>query len=325
MLYVLSAADMTAVGPETWTSWKGGLLADFYRRVLEVLSGESIHQYEQTLLRKKRDEVHQELKVPLSAGEVTSEWVDATFDTLPQHYIVDTPSSELAAVSLLIRDLKDDTVHVRSAYDGDTRTVEYRVIARDRIGSGCFSKMAGALAAKRLDILSAQIITSHDGVILDSFRVVDHDFFGAVPDSRMQEVATAIQGVLLGKRTVADLFATNTRHQITTQTVMKMPTRVVIDNDSSETCSVIDVFANDRTGLLYVITKTLLNLDLSVSIAKIATHIDQVLDVFYVTDTNGEKIKEGERLTLIRDTLQQRIEAFEATGVLDDAAVPLSL
>lgn len=325
MLYVLSAADMTAVGPETWTTWKGGLLADFYRRVLEVLSGESVHQYQETILQKKRDAVHLEFGQAVSAGQFTLEWVDNTFDTLPRHYVVETQPSELAALLRLIRDLTDETVHVRSAYDADTRTVEYRVIARDRIGSGCFSKMAGALAAKRLDILSAQIITSQEGVILDSFRVVDHDYFGPVPETRMQEVTAAIQGVLLGRQSVADLFASNTRHQITAPKINKMPTRVVIDNDSSDKCSVIDVFANDRTGLLYIITKTLLNLDLSVSIAKIATHIDQVLDVFYVTDTNGQKIREGERLAVIRDTLQQRIDAFEATGVLDDAAVPLSL
>ena len=325
MLYVLSAADMIAVGPETWTSWKAGLLADLYRRVLEVLSGQSVHQHEQELLRRKRDAVQLELAAAVQAGQFTAEWIESTFDTLPRQYVVDTAPVELAAVLRLIQNLRDDTVHVRSAFDAETKTVEFRVIARDRIGSGCFSKMAGTLAAKRLDILSAQIATTTEGVILDSFRVIDHDYFGAVPESRMQEIGAAIQGVLLGRNTVAELFATNTRHQIAAPLVVKMPTRVVIDNDSSDKCSVIDVFADDRTGLLYVITKTLLDLDLSVSVAKIATHIDQVLDVFYVTDSNGQKIQQGQRLVTIRDTLQKRIETFEATGVLEDSRVPLSI
>ncbi len=325
MLYVLSAADMIAVGPETWTSWKAGLLADLYRRVLEVLSGQSVHQHEQELLRRKRDAVQLEMAAAVQSGQFTEEWIESTFDTLPRQYVVDTAPVELAAVLGLMQTLRDDTVHVRSAFDAETKTVEFRVIARDRIGSGCFSKMAGTLAAKRLDILSAQIATTTEGVILDSFRVIDHDYFGAVPESRMQEIGAAIQGVLLGRNTVAELFATNTRHQIAAHMVVKMPTRVVIDNDSSDKCSVIDVFADDRTGLLYVITKTLLDLDLSVSVAKIATHIDQVLDVFYVTDHNGQKIQQGQRLVTIRDTLQKRIETFEATGVLEDSRVPLSI
>ncbi len=322
MLYVLSAADLIAVGPETWTSWKAGLLADLYRRVLEALSGQSMHLHEQELLRRKRDAVQLELAGAVQAGQFTTEWIENTFDTLPRQYIVDTSPVELAVVLRLIQNLEDDTVHVRSAFDADTRSVEYRIIARDRIGSGCFSKMAGTLAAMRLDILSAQIATTTEGVILDSFRVIDHDYFGAVPESRMLDVAAAIQRVLLGRETVAELFATNTRHLIVPPMIMKMPTRVVIDNDSSDKCSVIDVFANDRTGLLYVITKTLLDLDLSVSVAKIATHIDQVLDVFYVTDSNGQKIQQGQRLLTIRDTLQKRIENFEATGALEEVRVP---
>ena len=301
------------------------MLADLYRRALEVLSGQSVHQHEQELLRRKRDAVQLELASVVQTGQFTREWIESTFDTLPRQYVVDTSPAELAVVLGLIQNLRDDSVHVRSSYDAETRIVEYRVIARDRIGSGCFSKMAGTLASKRLDILSAQISTTTEGVILDSFRVIDHDYFGAVPESRMQEVAAAIREVLLGRKTVAELFATNTRYQIEESIIVKMPTRVVIDNDSSDKCSVIDVFADDRTGLLYVITKTLLDLDLSVSVAKIATHIDQVLDVFYVTDKNGKKIQEGERLMTIRDTLQKRIEAFEATGVLDDSRIPMRI
>ena len=67
------------------------------------------------------------------------------------------------------------------------------------------------------------------------------------------------------------------------------PTRVVIDNESSLRSTVIDVFANDRPGLLYAIASTLLELKLSVMMAKIGTHVDQALDVFYVTH-QGHKL-----------------------------------
>ena len=43
-------------------------------------------------------------------------------------------------------------------------------------------------------------------------------------------------------------------------------------------------------GLLYTITRTLFELELSVSVAKIGTYLDQVVDVFYVTDQDGRKI-----------------------------------
>ena len=94
--------------------------------------------------------------------------------------------------------------------------------------------------------------------------------------------------------------------------VSNLPIRVVIDNESSDRYTVIDVFAHDRPGLLYRITRTLFELDLSVVLAKISTHFDQVVDVFYVTDARGRKIADGQRLRTIRDVLTQQIEQFEA-------------
>jgi [protein-PII] uridylyltransferase len=90
---------------------------------------------------------------------------------------------------------------------------------------------------------------------------------------------------------------------------------VVIDNDSSERCTVIDVFANDRTGLLYTIAAALRELELSVLMAKIGTHVDQALDVFYVTDRGGAKVEAEDRLDLIRSTLLARLERFERQGL----------
>ena len=73
----------------------------------------------------------------------------------------------------------------------------------------------------------------------------------------------------------------------------------------------LDIFAHDRPGLLYTIARTLYSLDASVVLAKISTHFDQVVDVFYVAETNGGKIRQSLRLKLIRETLISEIAAFE--------------
>ena len=61
-------------------------------------------------------------------------------------------------------------------------------------------------------------------------------------------------------------------------------------------------------GLLYTITRTLFELGLSVSVAKIGTYLDQVVDVFYVTDQDGRKIESDERLQQIRTRLLDAIQ-----------------
>ncbi len=69
-------------------------------------------------------------------------------------------------------------------------------------------------------------------------------------------------------------------------------TRVIADNSTSDAYTILDIFAHDRTGLLYAITRTLFELGLSVARAKIGTYLDQVVDVFYVTDQNNRKIED---------------------------------
>ena len=66
------------------------------------------------------------------------------------------------------------------------------------------------------------------------------------------------------------------------------PPRIVFDNNSSETCTIIDIFARNRLGLLYAITGALFDLGLSVQLAKISTYGEMVVDVFYVTCENGK-------------------------------------
>ena len=92
-----------------------------------------------------------------------------------------------------------------------------------------------------------------------------------------------------------------------------MPTRVTIDNTTADKYTIVAAFAYDKMGLLYAITRTLFELGLSVSTSKIGTHLDQVVDVFYVTDNQtNEKIFDEIRLTYIRQRLMEAIERVEA-------------
>ncbi len=59
-----------------------------------------------------------------------------------------------------------------------------------------------------------------------------------------------------------------------------------------------------------MITRAIFDLGLSVHAAKISTKLDQVVDVFYVTDQAGVKIDDPGRCTLISETVTARIEEF---------------
>src|SRR6185436_2670867 len=70
----------------------------------------------------------------------------------------------------------------------------------------------------------------------------------------------------------------------------RIPTRIVFDNHSSRSHTVIEIEAEDRIGLLFVIAEALTELGLDIALAKILTEKGAAQDNFYVTSELGGKI-----------------------------------
>lgn len=313
LLYVLTAADISAVGPGVWNDWKAELLTALYDRSQVWLSGQSHLFDEPTRLQRVVADVQRHLAPPADGAAVTAEQLGRRIAALPKHYLLATAPAQIAADLECIDRRAADEIRVRSQYDAETGTVEYRIITHEAVCSGCFHKITGVLSAKRMEILSAQICTCQDGVIIDSYRVHDYDHAGEVPEFRRAEVAEAIEKTLRGAVDVETLFRSRLRFapHVVAGPVSNLPMRVVVDNETSDRFTIVDVFAHDRPGLLYRIARTIYECGLSVVLAKISTHFDQVVDVFYLTDGGGDKIRDGQRLRQIRDDLVERLTEFE--------------
>lgn len=317
MLFVLTAADVSGVGPGVWTSWKADLLADFYKRLMTTLSGQPPRFHEEERLREIREHVYDSI-VPLepeSEDIATSlrQWVDKQLDSFSSQYLTMTPPSMIARDLDIIRSLEPGEIRVSGRYDKVTRTIDYHIIADSLYSRGGFHRISGVLTARHMQILGAEITTSSDDVIVDTFHVIDEDFSGAVPQSRIDEVADSIVQALRQEVTAKELFQRHSRFvtEASESPTMGLPTRVEIDTDTSDKATIVLVFSRDRPGLLYTITWTLFKLDLSIDLARISTHFDQVVDVFYVSDNEGQKIRSSEDCQTIRDRILRDLAKFE--------------
>jgi [protein-PII] uridylyltransferase len=66
---------------------------------------------------------------------------------------------------------------------------------------------------------------------------------------------------------------------------------------------VVEVFAKDRPGLLYTLARALHEVGISIALSKINTEGTRVIDVFYVTELDGQKVAPGSRTKEVRDAL----------------------
>jgi len=85
--------------------------------------------------------------------------------------------------------------------------------------------------------------------------------------------------------------------------VQQLNEKVVIDNESSARFTIIEVHAGERLGTLYQLTQTLTDFGLDIHRAKIATEVEQLIDVFYVTMRGGEKLEDLKFMDKVRETL----------------------
>ncbi|MGH7215858.1 MAG: HD domain-containing protein, partial [Nitrospiraceae bacterium] len=321
MLLVLTAADIEAVGPGVLTKWKESLLTQLYLRTLPVLSGEQDKTVGPDSLKQLASEVAREFTDTAIGG---LDWIESQLSQFPLRYLHGTPPKRLAAHLGAVGRLKPGDVLVEETFNEELGMSEYTVITHDNLTPGIFSNMAGAMAAEGLEILDAQIITRDDGIVVNTFQASDPDYVGVPPEERRASVAATIIRVLKGEETVERLMSQKTRlHSVRGLPVTRHATEVLIEEGICDRFTIIDVFADDTQGLLYVIARAIFRLGLSVHVALISTRLDddiqqslrtvgrhQVVDVFYVTDQQGAKIEDHARLEVIRSTIKQDVDLF---------------
>ena len=152
-------------------------------------------------------------------------------------------------------------------------------------------------------LTAADIHTFGDGLVLDHFSVSDPDFHGEPPGHRLREIEEAIRRSL--EPSSPPSFR---RVWAAAETAAARPaTRVRIDNESSDTTTILEVFADDSPGFLYAIAKAIFEAGLSVRSAKIGAYLDQVVDAFHVTDGSNRKVADPPLLDDLRAAIQSAI------------------
>ncbi|QDU94624.1 [protein-PII] uridylyltransferase [Lignipirellula cremea] len=307
MLFVLSCADLAAVGPGVLNNWKLELLTDLYRRTMRHVSAEDPPSRSTAEgIEVRRQQVSD--AAPNSATNPAAAWWSRQIETLPPRYLFSAPRKKIVATLSRLQNLEQDQVVAWGEYLPDRKVVEYTIGAQREICRGIFHRLTGAFSSTGHEILWADICSLADGVLLDRFHVHDLDFTDEPPEERLSEVARRLEQSL---RQPTDQPPSFRRLWTKESTIVgaHLQTKVGIDNETSEECSIIHIFAHDRRGLLYTITKAIYDLGLSVEVAKIGTYVDQVIDVFYVTEqATGGKIESEERIREVKLQISQAIE-----------------
>jgi [protein-PII] uridylyltransferase len=284
LLHLLTYADHRAVGPGIWTEWKGTLLWELYDRTRHRLLGGEGHG--------DRADAEREAAVALLRDDFPPEKIEHHFALVPERYLRTTDSERMARHFRLLCSRHERPVSV-AWHDLDRgRATELTVTARDR--RGLFAAVSGTLSASNIDILSVDLFTRADGIVLDTLRVSELPEHAPVSPERRARIEAALTRAVSGQTDVVATVERWRRSQRRRQPrhwgrIKRRPS-VRFDNDGSATSTIVEVRAPDQPGLAFRLSEALAELGLDITFAKIATAKALALDVFYVTDAAGMKL-----------------------------------
>jgi [protein-PII] uridylyltransferase len=313
MLTLLTFCDSMGTSRDLWTGFKDSLLWTLYDRTRQWLNG-------QTEPRVALEQAKREFSLSLRQRvrqSIPDDEIQAHLNHMPDRYFRNRLLEHMVEdVHLTHRFMwrqisKQDRalepiVHWRHDRDRGFSMVD--LVTWDR--PAIFCKFTGALAAAGLNILSARIFSRSDGIVLDSFEVVDAGSGELVRKFKRDKFSTIIKKVL-GE--AADLDAL-VEKQIQTPPLYQMiepepfADRVRFDNQRLPSRTVLEVETQDRVGLLYRISKVLNRLELDLSYAKILTEKGAAVDTFYLKNAQGSKITEAAEQETIRKALLQELK-----------------
>ncbi|HIN54305.1 MAG TPA: HD domain-containing protein, partial [Planctomycetes bacterium] len=325
MLFIMTCADLAAVGPNVLNQWKQDLITELFQKTKQQLSGKSTGKYAQDWITLQSEKLLAQLSSTLDTSKesVTVSGANKStepnksyqacqnyIDMLPPAMLVNKQLSATAEYLQAVMQIEDDQIKTWARFHPQQNVVEYAIAAKADSLAGCFHRITGVLSSQQNSILSVEIIELPNGHVLDRFFVTDLASNQEPPVHRLDDIQEKINRSIQEQKASKPSFPTvwSGTSETTAAELNPLPTKVNLDNVTAEKYTIVTVFAYDRIGLLYKITKALYDLKCEIHLAKIGTYIDQVVDVFYVTDRENNKIDSKERLDNIRETLLAKIE-----------------
>ncbi|HML11583.1 MAG TPA: [protein-PII] uridylyltransferase, partial [Stellaceae bacterium] len=280
LLLVLTVADIRAVGPKVWNGWKAALLRELYHSAHDVMTGGATAGARDSRIAEAQDEVKKLLP------EFTDEDFAAFVSRGYPFYWLSLDAETHARHARLMRsaDRSGAPLSVETRIDPNRAVTEVTLYTADH--AGLFSRIAGALAINGCNIVDAKIMTMSNGMALDTLWVQDRDSTPFDRPDKLAKLAFTFENVLTGDLK-PHIELERPPAFPSRMSVFTVPPRVLIDNQASQSYTVIEVNGRDRPGLLHELTRELTRLSLQVSSAKISTYGEKVVDVFYVKNLFG--------------------------------------
>lgn len=311
MLYLLSVADSKATGPSAWSDWKATLMRDMYLKVDAYLAHMDDAEDMPAIVDRQFEEGVEWLRGQVADLVSSEEGLRMNVADLSADYLNSFTPGTVVEHLIFHRDYYR-VIRQKSLTVAEESSDHWSVLVMSRDSSGLLAKICGVMALNNLTVVNAQIFTWTDGTVVDVIDVRPSD--GLPFEERdwpklNEDLDKAVSHRLGLSYRLYEKLKNSYSHK--RDLTGSQDHRVVLDNDGSDDFTIVEVHAADLPGQLYKITQTLADFGINIHKAFIATEVGQLIDVFYVLDRNGRRIKGEEYLHEVTQGLLHAIGEAE--------------
>ena len=316
-LHLFTYVDSNGTNNEAWNDWKASLMRQLYQSTKAFFGDKKSFQDQ---FNRPKEETKQRVftKLPDSYREE----VEGHFKAMPARYFRHRGSTSIARhVKLFHRFFK--SIH-RVTHDAMVPKLGWE--ARPDEGYSLLevagwnrhlllSKVAGALAARNLNILSADLFTRSDDLVLNIFRICTATLNPVTSPREIERIEKMMQDEFGVDERVVNFDALIEKQATPSVTQAEppnfdIPQRVIISNEEEPNSTVLNIQAQDRIGLLYEIFTILGNQGAEVLNARISTQAGAAIDRLSLVDfANEKKITDPERLAKIEESIRECLDS----------------
>jgi [protein-PII] uridylyltransferase len=310
-LLVMTMADSKGVGEGGWTGFKDAALRGLFYNTVRYLAAPADFMARATV---PLDDLKGKVMAELNKSYARE--VDAHFEHMPRAYFNFRKPSTIANHLRQFREFYEQVAESK-----DDMALMPVLRWEDKPAEGCsklmvcgwdrhllLARVAGALAAETLSIVSADFYQRADHLVLDVFRVSTTNFQPVTGENTRKRVQKAVHEALRTENfDFSARIPARSKLLLASDLQVDVPQWVYINNRISTDSSVIELQAADRIGLLYDVFMAIGKLGYSVTHARIGTERGVAVDAIYIQDVAGKKIEDKEKIMELKAVLETEV------------------
>ena len=287
-LYLLTVADIAATSPKLWNGWKSGLLRALYLATSMVLEGGDQPDRDEHLADARREVLQSLMDDGVERSEILNVW-----RWLPSNVFQRFSGGQMNwATKHLISFAGEDGVVISIRARPKLSISEVLVSAPDY--TGLFATTTSVFDEMGMNVLSARVLTTRNERSFDLFRLMNAQ---GLPLNSIdsQQLDVRLRSVLGNKHVNRPVQRKLPRRL---RPFVSAP-KIVFGTARSGTVTSLDLECTDRPGLLSQLASAMVDCDIRIHDAMIATFGDRVEDTFLVTDKLNRPLDEEMRSKLV--------------------------